>query len=74
MPDSKTVVKSGSEKSISPAVIKRLPRYYRYLGDLLKNQLYTKILLMSNKIVKNYNTYLLIFSFMIKYIRNISTL
>ena len=25
MPDSKTVVKSGSEKSISPAVIKRLP-------------------------------------------------
>ncbi|EEG35885.1 hypothetical protein EUBHAL_02222 [Anaerobutyricum hallii DSM 3353] len=38
------------------------------------NQLYTKILLMSNKIVKNYNTYLLIFSFMIKYIRNISTL
>ena len=37
MPDSKTVVKSGSEKSISPAVIKRLPRYYRYLGDLLKN-------------------------------------
>ena len=37
MPDSKTVVKSGSEKSISPAVIKRLPRYYRYLGDLMKN-------------------------------------
>ena len=37
MPDSRTVVKSGSEKSISPAVIKRLPRYYRYLGDLLKN-------------------------------------
>lgn len=37
MPDSKTVVKSGSERSISPAVIKRLPRYYRYLGDLLKN-------------------------------------
>lgn len=24
-------------KNISPAVIKRLPRYYRYLGDLLKN-------------------------------------
>ncbi|MBE7013179.1 MAG: redox-sensing transcriptional repressor Rex [Ruminococcaceae bacterium] len=23
-------------KSISPAVIKRLPRYYRYLGDLIK--------------------------------------
>ena len=22
-------------KNISPAVIKRLPRYYRYLGDLL---------------------------------------
>lgn len=26
-----------SEKVISPAVIKRLPRYYRYLGDLLRN-------------------------------------
>ena len=25
------------EKSISQAVIKRLPRYYRYLGDLLEN-------------------------------------
>lgn len=24
-------------KNISPAVIKRLPRYYRYLGDLLRN-------------------------------------
>lgn len=24
-------------KKISPAVIKRLPRYYRYLGDLLEN-------------------------------------
>ena len=24
-------------KNISPAVIKRLPRYYRYLGDLLKS-------------------------------------
>lgn len=24
-------------KEISPAVIKRLPRYYRYLGDLLEN-------------------------------------
>ena len=29
--------KSVNEKVISPAVIKRLPRYYRYLGDLLKN-------------------------------------
>lgn len=37
MPDNKAVVKTGNEKSISPAVIKRLPRYYRYLGDLLKN-------------------------------------
>ncbi|MBQ9155213.1 MAG: redox-sensing transcriptional repressor Rex [Eubacterium sp.] len=26
-----------NEKVISPAVIKRLPRYYRYLGDLLRN-------------------------------------
>lgn len=26
-----------SEKKISTAVIKRLPRYYRYLGDLLEN-------------------------------------
>ena len=24
-------------RSVSPAVIKRLPRYYRYLGELLKN-------------------------------------
>ena len=24
-------------KNISPAVIKRLPRYYRYLGDLPKS-------------------------------------
>ena len=24
-------------RPVSPAVIKRLPRYYRYLGDLLKN-------------------------------------
>lgn len=37
MPGNKAVVKTGNEKSISPAVIKRLPRYYRYLGDLLKN-------------------------------------
>lgn len=29
--------KSTNEKVISPVVIKRLPRYYRYLGDLLKN-------------------------------------
>lgn len=29
--------KAIQEKVISPAVIKRLPRYYRYLGDLLKN-------------------------------------
>ena len=29
--------KPVSDKVISPAVIKRLPRYYRYLGDLLRN-------------------------------------
>ncbi len=29
--------KTTGEKPISQAVIKRLPRYYRYLGDLLKN-------------------------------------
>ena len=28
---------SNGAKNISPAVIKRLPRYYRYLGDLLRN-------------------------------------
>lgn len=28
---------NNGEKIISSAVIKRLPRYYRYLGDLLKN-------------------------------------
>lgn len=37
MPASKSKVKSSSGKPISPAVIKRLPRYYRYLGDLLRN-------------------------------------
>ena len=26
-----------SEREISPAVIRRLPRYYRYLGELLEN-------------------------------------
>lgn len=25
------------DKGISKAVIKRLPRYYRYLGDLMNN-------------------------------------
>ncbi|MDO4555698.1 MAG: redox-sensing transcriptional repressor Rex, partial [Lachnospiraceae bacterium] len=30
--------KEISEKEISPAVIKRLPRYYRYLGELLENE------------------------------------
>ena len=29
--------RQAGEKAISSAVIKRLPRYYRYLGDLLKN-------------------------------------
>ena len=28
---------SDTEKTISPAVIKRLPRYFRYLGELMKN-------------------------------------
>lgn len=37
MKDKKGNTKSVNEKVISPAVIKRLPRYYRYLGDLLKN-------------------------------------
>ena len=37
MTDNKVNAKSVNEKVISPAVIKRLPRYYRYLGDLLKN-------------------------------------
>ena len=37
MSDNKGNTKSVNEKVISPAVIKRLPRYYRYLGDLLKN-------------------------------------
>lgn len=37
MADLKAKDKSVNEKVISPAVIKRLPRYYRYLGDLLRN-------------------------------------
>lgn len=37
MEDRKVNAKTANEKVISPAVIKRLPRYYRYLGDLLKN-------------------------------------
>ena len=37
MEDKKVNAESANEKVISPAVIKRLPRYYRYLGDLLKN-------------------------------------
>ena len=37
MSDQNMKTKSVNEKVISPAVIKRLPRYYRYLGDLLKN-------------------------------------
>ena len=28
-----------NEKKISPAVINRLPRYYRYLGDLLESDI-----------------------------------
>ena len=30
--------KEINEREISPAVIKRLPRYYRYLGELLENE------------------------------------
>ena len=37
MSEKASVDKTTSEKTISQAVIKRLPRYYRYLGDLLKN-------------------------------------
>ncbi|MDO5145425.1 MAG: redox-sensing transcriptional repressor Rex [Eubacteriales bacterium] len=37
MGEKKVDMKPVNEKVISPAVIKRLPRYYRYLGDLLKN-------------------------------------
>lgn len=32
------MVKEMDEKGISQAVIRRLPRYYRYLGDLLENE------------------------------------
>lgn len=32
----------SNNKEISPAVVNRLPRYYRYLGDLLRNHI-TKI-------------------------------
>jgi redox-sensing transcriptional repressor len=31
-------VKEVEERNISQAVIRRLPRYYRYLGDLLENE------------------------------------
>jgi redox-sensing transcriptional repressor len=37
MTENRPVDKTANEKVISPAVIKRLPRYYRYLGDLLRN-------------------------------------
>ncbi len=37
MSDLKAKERPAGEKVISPAVIKRLPRYYRYLGDLLRN-------------------------------------
>ena len=36
MSEKASVDKTTGEKTISQAVIKRLPRYYRYLGDLLK--------------------------------------
>ena len=31
---------NAKSKQISPAVVNRLPRYYRYLGDLLRNEKY----------------------------------
>ena len=31
--------KENEEKSISQAVIKRLPRYYRYLRELIRNDI-----------------------------------
>ncbi len=34
------VGKTTSSKDISPAVIKRLPRYYRYLGELMENDIF----------------------------------
>lgn len=37
MEENKTLEKESAIKEISPAVIKRLPRYYRYLGELLDN-------------------------------------
>ncbi len=37
MEDNKALERESGGKEISPAVIKRLPRYYRYLGELLDN-------------------------------------
>ncbi len=37
MEDNKALERENSGKEISQAVIKRLPRYYRYLGELLDN-------------------------------------
>jgi redox-sensing transcriptional repressor len=45
-------VKTPDDKKISIAVIKRLPRYYRYLGDLLENGI-TRI--SSNDLSKRMN-------------------
>ena len=36
---SKEKENENEEKSISPAVIKRLPRYYRYLRELIRNDI-----------------------------------
>jgi len=37
MSDNNQGLNADNIRNISPAVIKRLPRYYRYLGDLLRN-------------------------------------
>ena len=57
MPDSKTVVKSGSEKSISPAVIKRLPRYYRYLVRISSKELSQRMNVTASQIRQDLNNF-----------------
>ena len=41
----RTMNRDNNSKPISPAVIKRLPRYFRYLRDLIRNG----VLRMSSK-------------------------
>ena len=40
---------SVEEKDISRAVIKRLPRYYRYLGELMEDGIRSKISMMDDE-------------------------